>query len=84
MLQVSSPAVRVEILFCRRVPGNRVDCEVAPARRRFDRQMGVTGDFESAVPTAGLRFRSWQCDVYRPHLVDREGLAHCVDRRNRL
>src|SRR5258705_461372 len=48
-LEIGAAAEWVEVLLGQRVEGDRVDGEIAPACRFFDRHVGVAGDDEPTV-----------------------------------
>ena len=74
------PFERIEVLVGERIPGDRVDGEVAAPRRFVDRQCRIARDLEAAVAAAVLRFAARQRDVDAGNLVDGEALADGVDR----
>ena len=80
---VAAAVERIDVLAGQRIPGDRVDGEVAPPRRLLDRQRRIAGDGESLVPAAGLRLAPRQRHVDVADLVDGEALADGVDRPER-
>ena len=78
--EVVAAVERIEIGLAQRIPGDRVDGEVAAARRLLGVERGVADDLESLVAAPGLRLAAGQRDVQAGHLVDREALADGVDR----
>ena len=60
------------------IPRDRVDGEVAPARRLAQRQRGIAGHGEALVPPAGLRLPPRQRHVHVRDLVDGEAFADDV------
>ena len=77
--EVVAAVERVEVLAGQRIPGDRVDGEVAPARGLGDAHRRIAVDLESGVPTAGFRLAAGQGDVDRAELEHREGAAHRLD-----
>ena len=73
------PSHGIEVLVGQRIPGDRVDREVAPPRRLVDRHDGIAGDDEAAVSAAGLRVAARQRDVDVADLVDLEAFADRFD-----
>ena len=78
-LDVAAAVERIQVLAGQRIPGDRVDGEVAPPRRLFDRHRRIAGDLESAVAAAGLRLAPRQRDVDLAELVHLEALADAFD-----
>ena len=78
--EVVAAVERIEIAFPQRIPGDRVDGEVAAPRRLLRIEPGVADDLESLVAAPGFRFAAGQRDVQAGDLVDREALADGVDR----
>ena len=79
--QVFTAVERILVSLGERIPGDRVDGEVAPARRVRDRHGGVALHHEAPVATAGLRLAARERHVDRfagepRHLVHRKAVAH--------
>ena len=62
-VEIGAAAERIEILAGQRIPGDRVDREVAAARRLLDREVGIAGHLEAAMAASDLRFAPRQRDV---------------------
>ena len=78
-LDVAAAVAGVEVLAGQRIPGDRVDREVAPPHRLVERHRRIAGDVEAAVPAAGFRFAPRQRDVDVARLVDLEAFADGFD-----
>ena len=83
-VEVRASAARIEVLVGERIPRDRVDREVAAARRLVERHARVALDEEAAVAAADLRLAAGQRDVDVARLVDREALADGLDRAEPL
>ena len=83
--EVARAAVRVDQLVRERVVVDRVDGEVASARRLGDRQGRVGRDVEALVPETAFRLaaREGDVDVEVLDLEDAEGDSHKVERVRR-
>ena len=75
---------RIEIFIGQRIPADRVDREITPPRRLFERHRRIAFDGEALVAAAGLRFAARQRHVDRAEFVDRKGLADRLDAAERL
>src|SRR5690606_31604075 len=78
-LEIGGAAERIDQFAGQRIPRHRVDGEVAPACGFFERQVRVTLDGETPVPSADLRFAAGERDVDAADLVHREAFSHGVD-----
>ena len=83
-LDVAPAVAWVEVLARQRIPGDRIDREVAPPYRVAELHRRIAGDVEAAVPATGFRFASRQRDVDIARLVDLEAFADGLDAAERL
>ena len=83
-VEIAAAVERVEVLVVERIPGDRVDREIAAARGVGDRHGRVAGHVEAAVAAAGLRFAARQRDVDVADLVDLKAFADRLDAAERL
>src|SRR5262249_42724255 len=60
---VAAAVERVEVVAGQRIPGNRVDGEIPPARSLFNAHRRIAGHLEAAVAPPGFRLAAGQRDV---------------------
>ena len=82
--EVAAAVERVQVVVGQRIPGDRVDGEIAAAGGLLDRHRRVAGDVEPAVTATGLRFAAGKRHVDIAALVDLKALAHRFDATERL
>ena len=78
-LEIGAAADRVQVLAGQRIPGDRVDREVAPTRGLVERHPRIAFDDESLVAAAALRLAARQGDVDAAQLEHGKGLADRLD-----
>ncbi len=83
-LEIPAAVERILVLAGERIPGDGVNCEVAPSRGLFQWEVRLTRHGEAAMPASGLRLAPRQRDVQTCHLVDGEALADGVDAAERF
>ena len=81
---VAAAVAGIEIFLRQRIPGDRVDREVAPPHGFVERHRGIARDVEAAVSAARLRFAPRQRDVDVAGLVDLKAFADGLDAAERF
>ena len=75
---------RIEVLVGQRIPGDRVDGEVASPRRLLDRHRRIAGDGEAAMTASRFRVAPRQRHVDVAELVDLKARADRLDTAERF
>jgi hypothetical protein len=76
---MSPPVERIDVFVGERIPGNRVDREIAPARGVLNCHRWSAGNLEAAMSAPHLGLAAGQRHIDLGDLVHREALADGVD-----